>query len=66
MKNLNKEIKVTANQSAKTFTISIFNEGVLISKYRTHPMSKLEFEDCECNTQSDWNEFLKSDSYYKV
>ena len=63
MKN---SIEVTANQSARTFTIRKFVDGKLHSKYRTTQMSKEEFEDCECNTQSDWNEFLKSDSYYKV
>ena len=63
MKN---SIKVTANQSARTFTIRTFVDCKLHAKYRTTEMSKQEFDECEYNTESDWNEFLKCGSYYKV
>jgi len=63
MKN---SIEVTANQSARTFTIRKFVDGELHSKYRTTEMSKEEFEECEYSTESDWNEFLKFGSYCKV
>ena len=56
-----REIKVTANQSKKTFTIRTET-----AKYRTYPMSKEEFKNCENNTANDWQQFLKSDDYYRV
>jgi len=56
-----REINVKANYSKRTFTIRTDS-----GKYRTYPMSKEEFESCEHNTANDWNQFLKSDDYYKV
>ena len=53
-------INVKANQSKRTFTIRV--EG---AKYRTYSMSKDEFESCENNTANDWQQFLKSNDYYK-
>ena len=55
------EISVKANQSKRTFTIRTET-----AKYRTFPMSQDEFDSCEHNTANDWNQFLKSDDYYKV
>lgn len=55
-------LKVTSNKSLRHFTI-IKEDG---TKYRTAKMSKYEFESCECNTINDWNEFLKSDEYFKL
>lgn len=66
MKNLNQTIKVAANRSAKTFTIRTYFNGKLTAKYRTIKLSKDEFENLEYNTEGDWKEFLKSDSYYVV
>jgi siroheme synthase (precorrin-2 oxidase/ferrochelatase) len=57
----NREINVTANHSAMTFTIR--TNG---SKYRTIQLSKEEFKSCLNNTGNDWAEFLKSSDYYKV
>jgi len=56
------KIKVSANQSARTFTIRT-DSGF---KYRTHRMSKEEFNSCENNTGNDWRQFLRSNDYYKV
>lgn len=56
-----RKISVTANKSAKTFTIR--TNG---SKYRTIKMSKDEFNSCENNTGNDWADFLKSSDYYLV
>lgn len=65
MKNLHtitgRELKITSNKSKRHFTI--ITES---SKFRTFPMSKEEFKSCEHNTGNDWNQFLKSDDYYKV
>ena len=61
-----REIKATANQSKKTFTIRISDETGIYAKYRTSPMSKPEFEEAQYNTQNDWEDFLKSGSYTKV
>lgn len=56
------DFKVKANKSRRTFTI--WKDG---SKYRTLPMSKVEFEECEMNSNGDWIDFLNSsDSYYLV
>ena len=56
-----REIKVTANYQKRTFTI--ITES---AKYRTIMLSKDEFKSCLNNTGNDWNDFLKSDDYYKI
>lgn len=56
-----RKIKVRSNQSKRTYTI--VTDG---SVYRTLPMSKEEFQSCQHNTGNDWNQFLKSNDYYKV
>lgn len=66
MKVLNQTIKVTANQSARTFTIRTYVNGKLSSKYRTIKLSKEEFQSEENNTENDWKQFLKSSDYYVV
>lgn len=53
MKNSNETIKVTANQSKRTFTIRCYDNGKLYAKYRTYPMSQSEFDSEEMNTQND-------------
>ena len=55
------KIKVSANHSARTFTI--VKNGI---KYRTIRLNKQEFESCLYNTGNDWNNFLKSEDYYRV
>ena len=59
-------IKVSANQSKKTFTIRKYIDGNLFAKYRTIEMSQDEFDSEEMNTENDWKQFLKSDDYYTV
>ena len=59
-------IEAKANQKKRTFTIRKFDNGHLFAKYRTFQMSKDEFEENEINTENDWNDFLKSDSYFEV
>jgi len=66
MKNSNETIKVTANQSKRTFTIRKYIDGKLFTKYRTLPMNQDEFDREEMNTENDWKQFLKSDDYYIV
>lgn len=59
-------LSVTANKSAKTFTLRFtYNDGSKV-KYRTLPMSREEFEQAEYWTEGDWIEFLKTDEYYSV
>jgi len=66
MKNSIETINVTANQSNRTFTIrKTYIDGSKV-KYRTIQMSKEDFDSCFYNTQNDWNQFLKSNDYYKV
>ena len=60
-------IRVKANKSKRTFTIRkyhITNKAYV--KFRTYKMSKLDFEDSEMNSESDWYHFLKNENYYKV
>jgi len=59
-------LKVTANQSKRTFTIRKYINDKFFAKYRTISMSKSEFNSCEYNTENDWKQFLKSDDYYNV
>ena len=66
MKTSNETIKVAANQRERTFTIRKFIDGKLFSKYRTIPMSQEEFDSSENNTESDWQQFLKTDEYYRA
>lgn len=56
-----REIKVTANHSARTFTIR--KNG---TTYRTLKMDKEEFNSAIYWTTNDWQQFLKSSDYYKV
>jgi len=62
----NQTLKVTANQSARTFTIRTYVNGVFYTKYRTVKFSKQEFEENENNTENDWKQFLKTSDYYAV
>ena len=66
MTDLIETIEVTANQSAKTFTIrKTWIDGHKV-KYRTIAMSQTEFDSCKMNTDNDWKQFLKSNDYYRV
>lgn len=62
----NQTIKVTANESVRTFTIRTYVNGKLNAKYRTIKLSKEEFESEGNNTENDWRQFLKSSDYYLV
>ena len=59
-------IKVKSNKKARTFTIRTYHDGKFVSKYRTIPFPKLEFECMEYNTENDWRQFLKTSDYYSV
>lgn len=59
--NTGRQLKVSSNKSKRTFTIKTDT-----SVYRTNTMSRIEFENLENNTGNDWNDFLKSNDYYKV
>lgn len=54
-------IKVSSNASKRHYTI--YTES---GKYRTFQMSKEEFNSCRHNTGNDWQQFLKSDEYFKI
>jgi hypothetical protein len=56
-----REINVTPNYSALTFTIR-----TAAGKYRTTKMTKPEFNECLHNTANDWQHFLGSDDYSLV
>ena len=61
-----RSIKVTANQSKRTYTIRKYIHGKCSSKYRTMQMDQQEFDNHEMNTENDWKQFLKSDVYYTI
>ncbi len=66
MKNLKTitgcELKVSSNKSKRTFTIKTES-----AKYRTLSFSKEDFQTADMFwTANDWQQFLKTDEYYKV
>lgn len=57
-----REIKVRSNKSRRTFTVRTES-----GKYRTLPFIRQEFESADRFwTGQDWQNFLKTDSYYKI
>ena len=56
-------MKITSNKLKRTFTIRKEN-----AKFRTLQMSTDEFNECDNNTNEDWQHFLKTQngSYYEV
>jgi hypothetical protein len=54
---------ITSNKSKRTFTIR--KES---AKFRTLEMSRDEFNECEYNTNEDWQHFLKTQNgnYYEI
>ena len=54
-------IRINKNVAKRHFTIK--KEG---SKYRTFPMSKIDFEEHENNTGNDWKNFLANSCYYTI
>ena len=66
MRSLNRTIQATANNAKRTFTIRTFENGKVVSKYRSFQMDKEEFNDAQFWTQNDWFQFLKTDEYTLV
>ena len=66
MRTSNETIKVTTNQSKRTFTIRKYIDGKFFTKYKTIRMRQEEFDREKMNTENDWKQFLKSDDYYTV
>lgn len=68
--NLNEsksELVVTGNESDYTFTIEVIERNKPTIVYKTNPVSKIEFEELEYNTENDWKNFLRtSNDYYVV
>lgn len=62
MKELHNIKRVSRNEVLRRFTI--YKECG--AKYRTLPMSKEEFEINDNNTLNDWNQFLKTEEYFKM
>lgn len=59
-------IKATANKSKRTFTLRKYSNNKLISKYRTLPMSREEFEEAEYNTSGDWQDFIFNEEVERI
>ena len=56
-----REISVRPNHSKRHFTIKC-SSGI----WRTYSMTKEEFQDALHRTGNDWNDFLKSNDYFKA
>ena len=56
-----RDLRISANHTARTFTIRTES-----AKYRTCKMTQAEFRSALHYTGNDWQEFLKSDDYYKI
>ncbi len=63
---MKQKLKVTPNYSKRTFTIRMYDNGNVYSKYRTSPRSREEFKSEEMNTEGDWRYFLRSSNDYSV
>lgn len=63
---MERKITATPNHTHRTFTIRIEYKDGKNQKYRTYKQTKDEFKSNLNNTQNDWNQFLKSDDYYKI
>ena len=64
---MERTIKAKANKRNRTFTIRVYIDGILISKYRTLKQSKEDFHYySNFATQRDWEQFLKTDEYYRI
>jgi hypothetical protein len=59
--NTGKEITVRLNDATRTATI-----WTNVSKYKTLPLNKEEWQSVEYWTGNDWNNFLKTDQYYNA
>jgi len=56
-----RELKITSNKSKRHYTIKTES-----GEYRTLQMSKYEFNLASYWTGQDWQNFLKTDEYYKL
>lgn len=66
MKTQKIKIIVTPNYSKRTFTIrKTYEDGTKV-KYRTIKLNKEDFDSELMNTENDWNQFLKSNDYYRI
>jgi len=63
MKNSKEEIKVKANHSNRTFTIRKSSNGKVFTKYRTIKFNGTDFDSELNNTENDWKNFLRTQSY---
>lgn len=54
-------MKITSNKKKKTFTITINGNKYLISAF-----TKAVFEELEYNTECDWINYLKTQTYTTI
>ena len=66
MKTKDYSITVTANERTKTFDITKTWSDGTVTTYRTSELPEEEFEDMDYNTESDWENFLRTDQGYYV
>lgn len=65
---MSNQIKVTANENRRTYTIRQQESGRTWAKYRTVRLSREEFEELQQNTSEDWLSFLRHEkgSYIRL
>lgn len=56
-----RKLLVNSNESKRHYTIKTD-----VATYRTYPMTDREFLENSYNNGNDWQQFLKSDEYYKI
>ena len=65
MAKMKRTLIVHSNKRLRTFTIRSYWNNKFDRKYRTYPVSKVEFESMINKTEEDWKYFLRtSDAYY--
>lgn len=57
----NRELKVTSNKKERTFRIKTES-----ATFKTLPFSREEFDSARWWTGNDWQQFLRTDEYYKL
>lgn len=57
----NRELKVTSNKRERTFRIKTES-----ATFKTLPFNKEEFKSAQYWTGNDWQQFLRTDEYYKL
>ena len=62
----NGKIRISKNDSKRTYTIRMYDNGKCYAKYRTNKVCTLDFVSMLYWTENDWKSFLRTNEYYKI